>query len=194
MTTSPGAVAQPSPITPAPMTPANAPQTAAQPVPASGPNFIQVQSSDMLSSNVVGLNIYNSQNNDIGKIQDIAFDSSKQVTGYILSVGGFLGMGTHYVAVNPGCGHGGLRRSEQGLEGDHERHQGPAQVGAGIQIRRPVDSQQKLSRRGPAERGSLPRSDLSNQQRRATMADRAADIDHVWKLIDDIAYCDGRHA
>jgi hypothetical protein len=82
--------------------PANAPQTATQPVPKDGPNFIQVQSTDMLSSNVVGLDIYNSQNNDIGKIQDIAFDSSKQVTGYILSVGGFLGMGTHYVAVNPG--------------------------------------------------------------------------------------------
>ena len=85
------------------MAPANAPQTAAQPVPADGPNFIQVKSTDMLSSNVVGLDIYNSQNNDIGKIQDIAFDSSKQVTGYILSVGGFLGMGTHYVAVNPGA-------------------------------------------------------------------------------------------
>ena len=81
--------------------PANTSQTAAQPVPTEGPNFIQVQSADMLSSNVVGLDIYNSQNNDIGKIQDIAFDASKKVTGYILSVGGFLGMGTHYVAVNP---------------------------------------------------------------------------------------------
>ena len=84
------------------MAPANT-KTAAQPAPAEGPNFIQIQSADTLSSNVVGLDIYNSQNNDIGKIQDIAFDSSKQVTGYILSVGGFLGMGTHYVAVNPGA-------------------------------------------------------------------------------------------
>ena len=56
---------------------------------------------DTLSSNVVGLDIYNSQNDKIGKIQDIAFNTSKEVTGYILSVGGFLGMGTHYVAVNP---------------------------------------------------------------------------------------------
>ena len=81
--------------------PADAPQTATQPVPKDGPNFIQVQNTDMLSSNVVGLDIYNSQNNDIGKIQDIAFDASKKVTGYVLSVGGFLGMGTRYVAVNP---------------------------------------------------------------------------------------------
>ena len=56
----------------------------------------------MLTSNVVGLDIYNSQNKDIGKIQDVVLDKSDKVAGYILSVGGFLGMGTHYVAVNPG--------------------------------------------------------------------------------------------
>jgi sporulation protein YlmC with PRC-barrel domain len=86
---------------PTTMAPANAPQTAAQPVPKDGPNFVQVQNTDMLSSNVVGLDIYNSQNDDIGKVQDIAFDASNKVTGYILSVGGFLGMGTRYVTVNP---------------------------------------------------------------------------------------------
>ena len=83
------------------MAPADTTKTATQPVPKDGPSFIQVQSGDMLTSNVVGLDIYNSQNNDIGKVQDVAFDASKRVTGYILSVGGFLGMGTHYVAVNP---------------------------------------------------------------------------------------------
>ena len=78
-----------------------APGTAAQDVPREGPNFAHVQNTDMLSSNVVGLDIYNGQNDKIGKIQDVAFDTSKQVTGYILSVGGFLGMGTRYVAVDP---------------------------------------------------------------------------------------------
>lgn len=78
-----------------------APAKAPQPVPKDGPNFIQVQSTNMLSSNVVGLDVHNGQNDNIGKIQDVALDASKQVTGYILSVGGFLGMGTHYVAVNP---------------------------------------------------------------------------------------------
>jgi sporulation protein YlmC with PRC-barrel domain len=72
-----------------------------QDVPKNGPSFVRVQNTDMLSSNVVGLDIYNQQNNNIGKIQDIAFDASKRMTGYILSVGGFLGMGTHYVAVDP---------------------------------------------------------------------------------------------
>jgi sulfite reductase beta subunit-like hemoprotein len=78
-----------------------APVTAAQDAPKDGPSFIQVQSADMLSSNVVGLDVHNGQNDNIGKIADIAFDPSKKLTGYILSVGGFLGMGTHYVAVNP---------------------------------------------------------------------------------------------
>jgi len=86
---------------PTPNAPATTPRTATQDVPKEGPNFIQVQNTDVLSSNVVGLDIHNSQNDDIGKIQDIVFDTSKKMTGYILSVGGFLGMGTRYVAVNP---------------------------------------------------------------------------------------------
>ena len=84
--------------------PANAPEAnAAQNVPSKGPNFIQVKQDDMLTSNVVGLDIYNGQNNNIGKVQDVVFDKADKVTGYILSVGGFLGMGTHYVAVDPGA-------------------------------------------------------------------------------------------
>ena len=82
-------------------TPADASKTATQEVPKNGPSFVKVRNTDALSSNVVGLDVYNDQKNNIGKIQDIAFNGSKQVTGYILSVGGFLGMGTHYVAVDP---------------------------------------------------------------------------------------------
>ena len=85
---------------PAPGAVADAPAVT-RAVPKDGPNFIQVLNTDMLSSNVVGLDVYNGQKDKIGKIQDVAFNASKQVTGYILSVGGFLGMGTHYVAVNP---------------------------------------------------------------------------------------------
>ena len=69
--------------------------------PSVTPNFISLEATDMLSSNVVGLDVRNDQNADVGKIQDIAFDGSKTVKGYILSVGGFLGVGTHYVAVQP---------------------------------------------------------------------------------------------
>ena len=64
-------------------------------------HFVSLPSEAMLSSNVTGLDVYDNSNNDIGKIQDVAFDSSKAVKAYILSVGGFLGMGTHYVSVEP---------------------------------------------------------------------------------------------
>jgi hypothetical protein len=64
------------------------------------PQFVSLQHDDMLSSNVVGVDVYDNGNTDIGKIQDVAFDSAKAVKGYVLSVGGFLGMGTHYVAVD----------------------------------------------------------------------------------------------
>ncbi len=39
--------------------------------PSKGPSFISVPDTAMLSGNVVGLDVYNGQNNDIGKIQDI---------------------------------------------------------------------------------------------------------------------------
>lgn len=91
-----------SPMAPAEPAPAaSAPASPALPAPSTKPNFITLDSADMLSSNVVGLDVRNGQNADVGKIQDIAFDSSKTVKGYVLSVGGFLGIGTHYVAVQP---------------------------------------------------------------------------------------------
>jgi hypothetical protein len=64
------------------------------------PQFLSLQHDDMLSSNVTGVDVYDNANNDIGKIQDVAFNSAKAVKGYVLSVGGFLGVGTHYVAVD----------------------------------------------------------------------------------------------
>ncbi|MBV9434329.1 MAG: PRC-barrel domain-containing protein [Hyphomicrobiales bacterium] len=65
------------------------------------PKFITPQSNDFVSSRVVGLDVYDNSNHDIGKIQDIVFDQSMAVKGYILSVGGFLGLGERYVAVDP---------------------------------------------------------------------------------------------
>ena len=69
---------------------------------AAPPQFVTLQNSDMLSSNVVGLDVYDSANHNVGTIKDIAFDGSKAVKGYILSVGGVLGMGARYVAVDMG--------------------------------------------------------------------------------------------
>jgi hypothetical protein len=62
--------------------------------------FANVPGTEDLSSKVVGLDVYNKSNQDIGKIKDIAFDSNG-VRAYIVAVGGFLGLGDHYVAVRP---------------------------------------------------------------------------------------------
>jgi hypothetical protein len=68
-------------------------------------NFATIPSTDELSSKLIGLDVYNNDNKDIGTIKDIAINSNGDVKGYILSVGGFLGIGDHYVAVRPSAIH-----------------------------------------------------------------------------------------
>jgi len=53
-----------------------------------------------MSSKVVGLDVYNNAHQDIGTIKDIAY-AGHRIKAYIVGVGGFLGMGDRYVAVNP---------------------------------------------------------------------------------------------
>ena len=71
-----------------------------------GPNhtpigmFTYVPAHDELSSNVVGLDVYNKDEQNIGTIKDIALDASG-LNGYIIGVGGFLGMGDRYAVVRP---------------------------------------------------------------------------------------------
>jgi hypothetical protein len=66
----------------------------------SGGMFTSLPARDELSSKVVGLDVYNNANQNIGTIKDVAYNGTS-VNGYILGVGGFLGMGDHYVAVRP---------------------------------------------------------------------------------------------
>jgi sporulation protein YlmC with PRC-barrel domain len=66
-----------------------------------GGPYVSVPVNNDLSSKVVGLDIYNNDNKDIGKIQDIALNPDGRTTAYIVSVGGFLGMGERYIAVSP---------------------------------------------------------------------------------------------
>ena len=54
---------------------------------------------DWRASKLVGLNVYNDANEKIGDISDIILDKSGKVENVVLGVGGFLGMGEHYVAV-----------------------------------------------------------------------------------------------
>jgi sporulation protein YlmC with PRC-barrel domain len=62
--------------------------------------YSTVQKDEMFSSKLKGLNVYNQKDESIGEITDLAI-KNHQVDALILSVGGFLGMGEHYVAVSP---------------------------------------------------------------------------------------------
>jgi hypothetical protein len=54
---------------------------------------------DWRASKVVGLNVYNDQNQNVGSINELLMDKSGAIKGAVLSVGGFLGMGSRYVAI-----------------------------------------------------------------------------------------------
>jgi sporulation protein YlmC with PRC-barrel domain len=63
--------------------------------------FSTVSKDEMFSSKLKGLNVYNQKDESVGEITDLAIKGNS-VDALILSVGGFLGMGEHYVAVSPG--------------------------------------------------------------------------------------------
>jgi sporulation protein YlmC with PRC-barrel domain len=71
-------------------TTANTPSQAAAPVAAAG---------DWSASKMSGVNVYNEANDKIGEISDVIVNSQGQVRGVVVEVGGFLGMGTHYVLI-----------------------------------------------------------------------------------------------
>jgi hypothetical protein len=54
---------------------------------------------DWRTSKVVGLNVYNDQNQNVGSINDLLTDKSGSIKAAVISVGGFLGMGSRYVAI-----------------------------------------------------------------------------------------------
>jgi len=53
------------------------------------------------SSKLIGVNIYNDGNEKLGDINEIILDPAGKVTGYVVGVGGFLGMGEHDILVEP---------------------------------------------------------------------------------------------
>lgn len=55
----------------------------------------------MLASQLIDLDVYNLQNENLGEIEDLVIDNGKQIRAVVVSVGGFLGMGEHFVGVKP---------------------------------------------------------------------------------------------
>lgn len=70
------------------------------PTPTNKPVFLTVAEGPAVYSSLKGLNVKNAGDETVGEISDVVLDG-KMLNAYILSVGGFLGAGTHYVAVAP---------------------------------------------------------------------------------------------
>jgi sporulation protein YlmC with PRC-barrel domain len=51
------------------------------------------------ASKLVGVNVYNDNNESLGSINDLLTDKSGNVKAVVIGVGGFLGVGEHLVAV-----------------------------------------------------------------------------------------------
>ena len=69
-----------------------------QPGPSTAP---KLSSPHWRTSKMIGLDVYNEQNEKLGDINEIILDKDGKVLGYVVGVGGFLGMGEHDILVEP---------------------------------------------------------------------------------------------
>ena len=63
--------------------------------------YVTVKPADVMSSKLVGTTVYNNKNENVGEVEDLVIENGKTVTGVVVSVGGFLGMGESYVVLDP---------------------------------------------------------------------------------------------
>ncbi|WP_247457849.1 PRC-barrel domain-containing protein [Bradyrhizobium sp. 2] len=63
--------------------------------------FVDVKPADFMTTKLIGANVYNNQKEKLGEIEDFAIENGREVTGVVVSVGGFLGIGESYVVLDP---------------------------------------------------------------------------------------------
>lgn len=74
---------------------------ATAPSTAQMPSAAQMKSdSDWRATKLAGVGVYNDSNERIGTVNDVILEKNGKVAAVILGVGGFLGVGERYVAVN----------------------------------------------------------------------------------------------
>jgi sporulation protein YlmC with PRC-barrel domain len=96
---SPAASPPPAATAPAPTPKAASPSATS---PAGSAQVINTQRADQwLASKFKGTDVVGSDNEKIGDVSDILFDKSGKIEAFIVSVGGFLGMGAKDVALAP---------------------------------------------------------------------------------------------
>jgi len=73
---------------------------AATPAPSATTTTTTTSTSSMWrASKLVGVNVYNDQDEKLGSISEVLIDKSGKVDGVVIGVGGFLGMGQHDIKV-----------------------------------------------------------------------------------------------
>ncbi|MGJ0533801.1 PRC-barrel domain-containing protein [Methylocystis sp.] len=63
--------------------------------------FYRLGPTDMRMSQLIGSDVRNLQNDNVGEIEDVIFDNNRNVRAVIVSVGGFLGIGERHIAIDP---------------------------------------------------------------------------------------------
>ena len=80
-------------------------------------NFVMSQKPDQwLASKFKGTDVVGADDKKIGDVSDILFDKNGKIEAFVVSVGGFLGIGAKEVALAPSClrgdaGHRMVRRT-----------------------------------------------------------------------------------
>lgn len=82
-------------------TSALAQSTAPAKAPAATEAAIKLPTPHWRASKLIGVKIYNEQNERLGDINEIIVDQTGKTLGYVVGVGGFLGMGEHDIFVEP---------------------------------------------------------------------------------------------
>jgi hypothetical protein len=100
--TPPNATSTTKPNTMAPSATSTTKDDATHATSASGGQFIAAQKPDqMLASKFKGTDVLGDDNQKVGDVSDILFDKSGKIEAYVVSVGGFLGIGSKDVALAP---------------------------------------------------------------------------------------------
>ena len=96
-TTTPPATPAPTAANPAPTS-----TTAATANPAGKADFVTKQTADQhLASKFNGTDVVGADDAKIGDVSDVLFDKDNKVIAFIVGVGGFLGIGSKDVAIDP---------------------------------------------------------------------------------------------
>jgi sporulation protein YlmC with PRC-barrel domain len=65
-------------------------------------DFYTPTQQDIRGSDVIGMRVYNANNEHIGEIDDVILANGKDLKAYVIGVGGFLGVGERSIALEPG--------------------------------------------------------------------------------------------